>query len=81
MNFCIFLFFYITAFYAVGEVRPDSIYAFNICLLSTFSNTVICWIAILLSFWRRSCCGMPSLIKTALRFSILLKQINWLIVA
>ena len=79
MNFCIFLFFYITAFYAVGA--SVLFYAFNICLLSTFSNTVICWIAIWLSFWRRSPCGRPSLMNTAFRFSILLKQINWLIVA
>ena len=54
---------------------------FKICLLSTFSSTVICWMAIWLSFWRRSPCGRPSLIKTALRFSMLLRQINWLIVA
>ena len=54
-------------------------YAFNICLLSTFSSTVICWMAIWLSFWRRSPCCRPSLIKTAFRFSILLKQINCLL--
>ena len=63
----------------LGEGR--GFYCFKICLLSTFSSTVICWIAIWLSFWRRSPCGRPSLIKTALRFSMLLKQINWLIVA
>ena len=39
MNFCIFLFFYITAFYAVGA--SVLFYAFNICLLSTFSNTAM----------------------------------------
>ena len=63
------------------RISYNIIYAFNICLLSTFSNTVICWMAIWLSLCKRSCCGIPSLIKTAFRFSMLLRQINWLMVA
>ena len=31
------------------ELIPLLFYYFNICLLSTFSSTVICWMAILLS--------------------------------
>ena len=40
------------------------------------SKIFICWIAILLSLISRSDCGIPSLMKTALRFSIFDRQMS-----
>jgi hypothetical protein len=46
-NICVIFYnfvYYVLAFFTLS--RPAMIYAFKICLLSTFSNTVICWMAI-----------------------------------
>ena len=52
------------------------VYSIKTFLSSMFSSTFICWIAILFNFSRRSICAKPSFIKTAFKFSILLRQIN-----
>ena len=58
----------------------DSLHFNNI--LSLFPSSIcICWMAIWLSFTRRSPWGIPSLMRTALMFSIFERQISSLIVA
>ena len=47
----------------------------------TSSRIRICWMAISLSFRNRADCGMPSLIMTALMFSMFERQISWFTVA
>ena len=60
---------------------------YNVCFyFSRFrpsfpSSTCICWMAIWLSFTNLSPCGTPSLISTALMFSIFERQMSSLIVA
>ena len=59
----------------------DIVYYFKRFLPLFPSNTCICWIAIWLSFTKRSPWGIPSLIRTALIFSMFERQMSSLIVA
>ena len=54
---------------------------FNSFRPSLSSSTCICWMAILLSLMSLSPCGIPSLMSTALIFSIFERQMSSLIVA
>ena len=54
---------------------------FNSFLFPASSSTCICWMAMRLSRTSRSDCGRPSLMNTALRFSMFERQMSSLMVA
>ena len=61
--------------------RPQNLTYFSSLFSPTDSSTVICEMAIWFNFCRRSDCGIPSLIRTEFRDSILERQISWFTVA
>ena len=68
-------------FFSANIIILSEIIYFNKFRFPFSSNTCICCMAIWLSFTRRSACAMPSLMSTALIFSIFDKQMSSLIVA
>ena len=73
-----FLCHFIVPFKSFSFIRPPH---FSKLRLSTCDRTRIWWMAISLSRFNRCGCEIPSLIITALMFSMLEMQMSWLIVA